>query len=384
VTISENALTQSLSTSTSQDGLAPVVDDLSTYVVSGQVVSQPRESQYETAFRTSAQGIDDGVLAERLGFRRVFLSERWNLKEFGSFLGGVAARTSRVDVATGVISPWTRHPQLMAATGATLHACYGPRFVLGLGLGVTSYFHGLGLRAASYDALTDYVQLLRKLWAGEAVAYDGPAGTYERLALGFPYEGPSPLVWFGTFANPKGSAAAAKVMDGVLLPPMLLPEACAAAVQRLHEACERVGRDPASLRIAQSVITAPELDDFETRSLAHGRAVTYLLTPAYARPLADANGWDWKVVERLMAHQQFATSEDKTVDWKYHRVELMEPAKLIPDSWMNDTCALGSVAHCVSVLADYRDAGADEIVIYGSAPVQNAGLIDAWRQKRTP
>lgn len=384
MSISESVLAQLPSSRTDRDGFAPIVDNLSTYVVSGQVVSQPRESRYETAYRTSAQGIDDGVLAERLGFRRVFLSERWNLKEFGTFLGGVAARTSRVDVATGVISPWTRHPQLMAATGATLHACYGPRFVLGLGLGVTSYFHGLGIRAASYNTLTDYVQLLRKLWAGESVTYDGPAGTYEQLALGFPYEGPSPRVWFGTFANPKGATAAARVMDGVLLPPMLLPEACAAAVQRLHEACERIGRDPASLRIAQSVVTAPELDDFETRSLAHGRAVTYLLTPAYGRPLADANGWDWQVAEKLMHHQQFTAAEDKTVDWKYHRVELMEPAKLIPDSWMNDTCALGSVAHCVSMLSAYREAGADEIVIYGSAPSQNAGLIEAWRNTRTP
>lgn len=383
MSISEPVLTQQCSGEEGRGGLAPVVEDLSTYVVSGQVVSQPRESPYETAYRTSAQGVDDGVLAERLGFRRVFLSERWNLKEFGSFLGGVAARTSRVDVATGVISPWTRHPQLMAATGATLHACYGPRFVLGLGLGVTSYFHGLGLRAASYDALTDYVQLLRRLWAGDSVAYDGPAGTYEQLALGFPYDGPAPQVWFGTFANPKGAAAAATAMDGVLLPPMLLPEVTAAAVQRLHEACERIGRDPASLRIAQSVVTAPDLDDFETRSLAHGRAVTYLLTPSYGRPLVDANGWDWNLVEKLMEHQQFTAAEDKTVDWKYHRVELMEPAKLIPDSWMNDTCALGSIAHCVSVLSAYRQAGADEIVIYGSAPSQNAGLIEAWRNTRT-
>lgn len=108
-----------------------------------------------------------------------------------------------------IIDVQARHPQLMAAMGATLHACYGPRFILGLGLGVTSYFHGLGLRAASYAALTDYVQLLRKLWAGESVAYDRPAGTYEQLALGFPYDGPAPQVWFGTFANPKGAAAAA-------------------------------------------------------------------------------------------------------------------------------------------------------------------------------
>lgn len=145
------------------------------------------------------------------------------------------------------------------------------------------------------------------------------------------------------------------------------------------------GSDATRRRYASpSVVTASDLGDFQTRSLAHGRAVTYLLTPSYGRPLADANGWDWNVVEKLMDHQQFTAADDKTVDWKYHRVGVMAPAKLTPDSWTNDTCALGSVAHCVSILSAYRQAGADEIVIYGSAPSQNAGLIDAWRNKRTP
>ncbi|MCW3014525.1 MAG: hypothetical protein JWO02_1617 [Solirubrobacterales bacterium] len=361
-------------------GAAPVVEDMSAYVVSGQVVSQPRESEYESAFRTSAQGIDDGVQAEQLGFSRAFLSERWNLKEAGAFLGGIAARTWRLDVGTGVISPWTRHPQLMAALGATMHACYGPRFILGLGLGVSSYFKGMGLRAATYDALTDYVDILQRLWAGETVAYDGPAGSYESLALGFPYEGPRPQVWFGTFGNPKGAAAAAKAMDGVLLPPIMTPEASHNAVTRIREACERIGRDPASIRIAQAVVTAPDLDDFETRSLAHSRTVTYFLTESYAKTLTTVNGWDWDLVQRIAQHPQFASSS-KTVDWQYHRVELMDPASMVPDQWMQESCALGTVRECVDTLQAFKDAGADEVTTYGSTPGQNAGLIQAWRTR---
>jgi probable F420-dependent oxidoreductase len=358
--------------------LAPVIEDLSAYVVSGQVVSQPRGSEYETAYRTAAQGIEDGVTAERLGFRRVFLSERWNLKEAGTFLGGIAARTSRIDIGTGVISPWTRHPQLMAAVGATMHACYGPRFVLGLGLGVTAYFEGMGLKAATYDALTDYVTILRRLWDGETVGYDGPAGTYESLTLGFPYEGPQPQVWFGTFGNPKGARAAAKVMDGVILPPIMTPDACHAATRRIRTESERIGRDPASIRIAQAVVTAPDLSDFETRSLAHSRTVTYFLTPAYAQTLTAVNGWDWDLVQRIAKHQQF-TALAKTADWHFQRVDLMEPAQMVPDTWMRESCALGSTSECVAALRAYRQAGADEVTIYGSTPAQNASVLGAWR-----
>jgi 5,10-methylenetetrahydromethanopterin reductase len=60
---------------------SPVVDDLSAFVISGRVKSHLHEPpQYETSVRTPAQGIQDGVDAEQLGFRRVFLAERAELK----------------------------------------------------------------------------------------------------------------------------------------------------------------------------------------------------------------------------------------------------------------------------------------------------------------
>jgi alkanesulfonate monooxygenase SsuD/methylene tetrahydromethanopterin reductase-like flavin-dependent oxidoreductase (luciferase family) len=68
-------------------------------------------------------------------------------------------------------------------------------------------------------------------------------------------------------------------------------------------------------------------------------------------------------------------------DLTYHRIQLMEPARLIPDAWMEETCALGTVDQCVTQLRRFRDAGADEIATYGSTPAQNAGLIEAWRAR---
>jgi hypothetical protein len=44
-------------------------------------------------------------------------------------------------------------------------------------------------------------------------------------------------------------------------------------------------------------------------------------------------------------------------------------------------CALGSTAACVAKLAEFRAAGANEIVSHGSTPGQNAALISAWRAR---
>ena len=59
----------------------------------------------------------------------------------------------------------------------------------------------------------------------------------------------------------------------------------------------------------------------------------------------------------------------------------MDVAALVPDSWMTDTCAVGSVEDCVRFLQSYLDAGADEITTYGSNPADNADLIKAWRRR---
>ncbi len=360
--------------------LAPVVEDMSAFIIAGAVSSDATRFARETEGRTPAQGIEDGVAAERLGFRRVWLSERWDIKEADVILAGVAAKTSRLEVATGIIVPTTRHPWMIAALGATMHSCFGPRFILGLGRGEAGAFKGMGIEVTSFPALLDYVDIVRRLWAGETVAYDGPAGRFEALTAAETYRGPPPPIWLAGYCHAKGAEAAARAFDGVILPPMLTPDATRAAVGRIRTACERADRDPASIRICQPVVTAPDMDEFEARSISAGRLVTYLQYPNYGNVLAKANGWDLATVERMRGHEQFKGLA-RAADLTFHRHEMMGPASVLPQSWIRDSSAIGSVGECVSSLRRFRDAGADEIATYGSTPAQNAALIRSWQNR---
>lgn len=71
--------------------------------------------------------------AERLGFHRMFLSERHALKNAGAVLGGIAARTTRLGVGTGAVTAGPRHPLVLDGFGATMQALNGPHTVIGLG-----------------------------------------------------------------------------------------------------------------------------------------------------------------------------------------------------------------------------------------------------------
>ena len=348
---------------------ASVVGDLSAWIIAGCVTSE-----------SVRNGLRDAVEAERLGFRSVYMSERYNLKEAGTVLGGVGALTSRIGIATGVIAARSRHPLMTAALGASMQACYGPRFVIGMGRSEEQWF--ANEKRASNSEILDHMRICKQLWNGETVSYDGPAGHFDNLRLGDLYDGPSPATYLGCAGMPLGARTAADpAVDGVLLFPMVTPEATHKAVTNIRNACERIGRDPDTLRICQPVVTAPELSDQETRELVHARFITYITYPGTGPVMMELSGWDKSVADKIAQHPVFQKMADKTADQSFHRDELLEPASLIPDTWMTDCSAIGSIDTCVAKLQEFKDAGADEIATYGSSPTQNAALIDAWRKR---
>jgi 5,10-methylenetetrahydromethanopterin reductase len=372
-------MTSTTQSSDDHPELAPLNDDLSAWIVAGAVSSDPTLFERDTEGRTPAQGLQDGVDAERLGFRRVFLSERWDIKQADVILAGIGARTTRLELATGIIVPTTRHPWSVASLGATMHSCFGPRFILGLGRGDDGAFAGMGIPMTTNKAMVESAQITRRLWAGESVSYHGQLGSFDALQFHNTYLGPQPPIWIAGFCNEKGAAVAAEAYDGVMLPPMLTPQAAADAVGRIRTACERIGRDPATIRVVAPVVTAPDMEPFEAKSISAGRAVTYLQYAYYGDYLAKANRWSLDVVNKMRAHPMFDNINNRAADLTYHRHQMVDgPGSVLPWEWMLDCSAIGSVEECVTSLQRFIDAGVDEVATYGSTPQQNSALAAAW------
>jgi probable F420-dependent oxidoreductase len=347
--------------------LAPPVDDLSAYIAGGRI-------------KNAAEVIQQAIDAERIGYQRIWLSERYDLKEAGVLLGAMAARTSRLQLATGALIPSSRPPIVTAALGATLHSAFGPRLTLGLGRSMGAYISNSGIGTVTRAALLDYADIYRRLWRGEVVNSDGPAGRFEGLHMADRYDGTPPQIWAVHFGGPKACRmSASPLFDGVYLQPFLTLEAVANSIDEMRRECERIGRDFSTLRICLPLVSVAEMPDDEARLQMHARMVTYLGQPGMATVYERLNGWDRGPATRIRAHPMFSRDPDR-IDHHFHRSELAEVAKMVPDEWMYSTSLAGSLADCVKTMAAYRGLGVDEISTYGTSPAQNAGLVNAWRQ----
>jgi alkanesulfonate monooxygenase SsuD/methylene tetrahydromethanopterin reductase-like flavin-dependent oxidoreductase (luciferase family) len=137
-----------------------------------------------TPFETRADVIMRlAIRADMLGFRRVEVAEGWT-HDATILLAEIAQRTSRIGLATSVLSMWGRTPGTLAMTAAGLQRCSGGRFTLGLGASsppLTAGFHGVPWERPA-ARLRSTVSEVRALLDGERLA--APAGGARPLRLG--------------------------------------------------------------------------------------------------------------------------------------------------------------------------------------------------------
>ena len=146
-----------------------------------------------TPFETRADVILRlGARADDLGLDRVEVAEGWSHDSM-ILLAELAARTSRIDLGTSVISAWGRTPATIALGAAGLQRCSGGRFSLGIGASsppLTEGFHGIAWDqpvARLRETLTE----VRALLTGDRLPNPAPGARPLRLAV--PPEVPVPI-----------------------------------------------------------------------------------------------------------------------------------------------------------------------------------------------
>jgi 5,10-methylenetetrahydromethanopterin reductase len=160
---------------------------------------------------------DLGVRAEAAGVDSIWVAEGPVARDAFVTLCSLALATSRVELATGVVNPFTRHPAQLAATFASLDELSAGRAVCGLGIGARDGLIPLGADVSKpLTAARETVEIIRRLLAREAVVLDGTVFQLDLVRLGFrPVREVMPLYLAAT--GPKMCALAGAVADGIYL-----------------------------------------------------------------------------------------------------------------------------------------------------------------------
>jgi coenzyme F420-dependent glucose-6-phosphate dehydrogenase len=166
------------------------------------------------------------ALAEDVGFEFVSVSDHyhpWTQSQghspfVWSTVGAIAALTRRVDIGTGVTCPLIRtHPAIIAQAAATSTELSGGRFFLGVGTGEALNEHILGDRWPPIDVrremLIEAIAVMRQLWTGETVDFEGEFYVVENARLFSAPATPPDII--GAAAGGKAAELAAEHADGL-------------------------------------------------------------------------------------------------------------------------------------------------------------------------
>ena len=241
---------------------------------------------YDFSFPDRSPADLDSVIAfagrvEQLGYDSVWVSDHFflDLSRYGgppsrysslealTTLAAVAVDTERVRLGTLVLCEAFRHPPVLAKMATTLDIVSEGRFDLGIGAGwYEEEFKAFGYRfpptAERIARLREAVDILGGMLSNDRLTYEG---TYYRVEDAPndppPVQKPRPPIWIGGKGGPKIMRIVAEAADGWNTVWRWTPDAYAERLGALERACERAGRDPATVRKSVGLYTVVGTDE---------------------------------------------------------------------------------------------------------------------------
>jgi F420-dependent oxidoreductase-like protein len=304
---------------------------------------------------------------ERAGMDIVFVPEAYSFDAV-SQLGFIAARTERLQLASGILPIYSRTPALTAMTAAGLDFVSGGRFTLGLGTSgpqVIEGWHGV-----PYDApvgrTRELIEICRMIWRRDRLEYkgryytlplEGGTGLGKPIKLiNHPVRERIPIVVAAL--GPKNVALAAELAEG-WQPIFYFPEraaevwASALAEGRAHR--------PAELGPLDVIAAAP---------LAIGADVTRLRD--IARPFfalyiggmgARGRNFYYDLACRFGYEREAVAIQDAYLSGRKD-----EAAALVPAELLEKTSLIGPEGYVADRLAALRESGVTTLNVTPLAP----------------
>ena len=314
-----------------------------------------------------ALDIDKVLEAERLGYTSV-----WTAEAYGSDAvtpaAWIAARTTRLDVGTGIMQIPARTPAMTAMTAMTLDALSGGRFRLGLGVSgpqVVEGWHGQPF-GKPLAKTREYVDIVRAILKREKPVefrgqyYQIPYAGADATGLGKPLKsilhGRATLPIYLAAVGPKNVALAAEIADG-WIPVFFSPRRSAMFREWLEEGFKRGGRSRERFDVMPMVPVVIGADAAACRAVVKPRIALYV----------GGMGARGRNFYNDIARRYGYDAAAKTIQDLYLAGKKPEAEAAVPDDLVDEVALCGPRERIRERLAEWKTSGVTTIMVAGDA-----------------
>jgi F420-dependent oxidoreductase-like protein len=327
------------------------------------------------------EGAEQAAVLEQAGIDMVWVAEAYGVDAV-SVMGYIAAKTDRIEIASGILPIYSRTPTLIAMTAAGVDMLSGGRCVLGLGASgpqVIEGWHGV-----PYDKplgrTREIIEVCRQVWRRERIQHDGPSYQIplpagQGTGLGKPLKMithpiRSDIPIYVASIGAKNVEMTATVADG-WLPIFFVPEKA-----------KDVWGDALAKGAANR---APDLKPLEVVAggmVAIGDDVAHMRD--FGRPMValyiGGMGARGKNFYNDLACRYGYEKEAKEIQDLYLEGKKDEAAALVPDDLLEAMALVGPAGYVQDRIAAYKEAGVTvrNITPMGPDPIKIVEQVKEW------
>lgn len=294
--------------------------------------------------------LDFARRAEDSGLGTLWTQENFYLRDGITTAAAVLARTSRITVMAGTLSPYTRHPIVYGMSVARLQEMSGGRAGIVIGSGTPETLERMGLEhRAPLAHVRECIEILRAYFSGERVRHSGAAFDVRQLRLTTGRLEPQPKIYLAG-VGPRMLQLAGEIADGAVIGVSTARYAAWARTQVVAGA-RKASRDPAEVEIVSHIpVSAGVVDAADPIPHFHARHLLgFHLSSDYYRPIVDATGLD---VDTQEIRDVFGRR-----DWA--RLE-----RVIPDDVLRHFVVYGDDTAWDAGIGEYAAAGVDVPIFF--------------------
>lgn len=284
------------------------------------------------------------VLAEEQASDSFWMHEHSFGRDAISYLSVAASKTQKIRNCVACLSPYVRHPVLLAMTAATLQETSKGRAVLGLGTGFPMRLDLLGVKHDKpIAAIKETIEICRGIWTGNPFSYSGNVFNVKGVKSLLGKSQTIPIYIAGW--KKQMLSLTGKLADGYVAKGGESPQSVRQIVSSIRASAEKYNRSISGIEVCAYLLTLID----GTKDAAVERAkkdpfVTYMLS-VQDDYLYEGTGID--------------PAKKKPIAENYFKGKLAEASSYITREMIDSFTLVGTKEDIASRVMEYKESGLD-------------------------